>query len=66
MSFTDKFAPEDFYFSPEGYIVFTEAYHLKRGYCCNSNCKHCPWKEKKSSPSESSNTSNSDNNSTKP
>ncbi|MBS1821717.1 MAG: hypothetical protein JST61_07060 [Acidobacteria bacterium] len=36
-------APEDFYY--EGpYIVFTEAYHLKRGYCCNSNCRHCPYR----------------------
>lgn len=47
MSFTDKFDPEDYYLSPEGYIIFTEAYHLKRGYCCNSNCLHCPWKQKK-------------------
>lgn len=35
--------PEDFYYSPEGYIVFTEKYHLKRGYCCQSGCKHCPY-----------------------
>jgi hypothetical protein len=18
-------------------------YHLKRGYCCGNNCRHCPW-----------------------
>ncbi len=36
-------APEDFYL--EGpYMVFTAAYHLKRGYCCNSDCRHCPYK----------------------
>ncbi len=35
--------PEDFYL--EGpYLVFTAAYHLKRGYCCNSDCRHCPYK----------------------
>lgn len=35
---------EDFYY--EGpYIVFTAAYLLKRGYCCNSNCRHCPYRE---------------------
>ena len=34
---------EDYYLSPEGYIIFTEAYHLKRGYCCQSGCKHCPY-----------------------
>ena len=34
---------DDFYFSNDGYIIFTEKYHLKRGYCCKSNCKHCPF-----------------------
>jgi hypothetical protein len=34
---------EDYYVSEEGYIVFTEKYHLKRGYCCKSGCKHCPY-----------------------
>ena len=33
---------EDFYM--EGpYMVFTAAYHLKRGYCCGSGCRHCPY-----------------------
>jgi hypothetical protein len=37
-------AEEDFYY--EGpYVVFTSAYHLKRGFCCNSDCRHCPYKE---------------------
>jgi hypothetical protein len=41
---TGELRPEDFYF--EGpYMVFTAAYHLRRGYCCNSNCRHCPYKE---------------------
>ncbi|MFY7972536.1 MAG: DUF5522 domain-containing protein [Flavobacteriales bacterium] len=34
---------QDYYYSPEGFIVFTEKYHLKRGYCCQSGCKHCPY-----------------------
>lgn len=34
---------EDFYFSEEGYKVFTEKYHLKRGYCCKAGCRHCPY-----------------------
>ena len=39
----EDLAPEDFYF--EGpYLVFTAAYHLKRGFCCNSDCRHCPYK----------------------
>lgn len=35
--------PGDYYFSKEGYIVFTEKYHLKRGHCCQSGCRHCPY-----------------------
>ena len=34
---------EDFY--REGaYLVFTEAYHRRRGTCCGSGCRHCPWR----------------------
>jgi hypothetical protein len=32
------------YYVESGKYVFTEAYHLKRGYCCNSRCRHCPYK----------------------
>lgn len=35
--------PEDFYMDGP-YLVFTEAYHLRRGYCCSSDCRHCPYK----------------------
>ena len=35
--------PDEFYTTPEGYIVFTEKYLLKRGYCCKNACKHCPY-----------------------
>lgn len=34
---------EDYYLSDEGYIIFTAKYHIKRGYCCKSGCKHCPY-----------------------
>ena len=33
----------DYYLTPEGYKCFTEQYHLKRGYCCESGCRHCPY-----------------------
>ena len=39
----NKLENEDFYYSEEGYKVFTEKYHLKRGYCCENGCKHCPY-----------------------
>ena len=39
----DALTPEDFYY--EGpYLVFTAAYHRKRGYCCNFDCRHCPYR----------------------
>lgn len=34
--------PEDFYLE-EGRMVFTEQYHRRRGSCCESGCRHCPW-----------------------
>ena len=37
----------DYYFNEQGLMVFTEAYHLKRGYCCESGCLHCPYGFKK-------------------
>ncbi len=36
----------DFYVDENGYSVFTEQYHLKRGYCCNNGCRHCPYETK--------------------
>ena len=26
-----------------GYMVFTRLAHLKRGRCCGSACRHCPF-----------------------
>lgn len=41
-------ADEDYYYTPEGYVVFTAVYHTKRGYCCKNGCRHCPYGYKKS------------------
>jgi hypothetical protein len=40
-------ANEDYYLTPEGYVVFTATYHHKRGYCCQNGCRHCPYGFKK-------------------
>jgi hypothetical protein len=29
-----------------GLLVYTAAYHLKRGSCCGSGCRHCPYAPK--------------------
>lgn len=34
---------EDYYYNDQGYIVLTENFHLKKGYCCGNGCKHCPY-----------------------
>jgi hypothetical protein len=35
---------EDYYIDPQtGKVILTEAYLSKRGYCCNSRCRHCPY-----------------------
>jgi hypothetical protein len=31
------------YYVENGRWVFTAVYHLKRGYCCDSGCRHCPY-----------------------
>lgn len=37
-------APEQqaFYFE-NGLLVYTAAFHVKRGSCCGSGCRHCPY-----------------------
>ncbi len=32
----------DFYLE-NGFYVFTSEYLKKRGYCCKSGCRHCPY-----------------------
>lgn len=34
---------QQYYKNSKGLLVFTEAYHTKRGYCCGCGCKHCPY-----------------------
>ena len=40
-----KLLPFHFY-EENGRKVFTEQYHIDRGYCCGNGCRHCPYKEK--------------------
>lgn len=32
-----------FYIDESGLMVFTQKYHLQRGYCCGNGCRHCPY-----------------------
>ncbi len=31
------------YYIENGFVVFTAHYLQKRGYCCESGCRHCPY-----------------------
>jgi hypothetical protein len=31
------------YYLENGLFVFTASYLLRRGYCCKSGCRHCPY-----------------------
>jgi len=37
-----ELAADEFYYDGP-YLVFTEIYHLRRGSCCESGCRHCPY-----------------------
>jgi len=32
------------YFTENGRIVLSREFLLRRGYCCNSKCRNCPYK----------------------
>ena len=36
--------PDDYW--ENGYLVFTEHYLSKRGWCCGNGCRHCPYEPK--------------------
>lgn len=40
---TSEKLDEEYYYFDGLYLVFTEKYHLKRGFCCQSGCRHCPY-----------------------
>jgi len=33
----------EFFYFENGLMVFTEKYHLNRGFCCKNGCRHCPY-----------------------
>lgn len=34
---------EDYHILPDGRLVFTASYLLRRGFCCGSGCLNCPY-----------------------
>ena len=33
----------DYEINEEGFLVWSRDYLLKRGYCCGSGCRNCPY-----------------------
>ncbi len=52
---------EDYYLD-HGLMVLTARYHLRRGYCCEQGCRHCPYPE---APKENRKPEAADNETTK-
>lgn len=34
---------DEYYLDDHGRVVFTALHHHRRGYCCKSGCRHCPY-----------------------
>ena len=39
----EKFVEGVDYYYENGLMVLTARFLLKRGYCCGSGCRHCPY-----------------------
>lgn len=42
---------EDYYWEGPA-MVFTAHYHRRRGYCCDSGCRHCPYRKTETNESK--------------
>ena len=40
---TDELVEGVDYYLENGFMVFTAVYLQKRGFCCHSGCRHCPY-----------------------
>jgi len=34
------------YYLENDKVVFTEKFHIERGFCCGKSCRHCPFDPK--------------------
>lgn len=37
---------QEYTIDENGMVVFTKLFLQKRGFCCNNNCRNCPYTEK--------------------
>ena len=36
-----NFVEKIHYYLENGKVIFTEQYHIDRGFCCGNGCRHC-------------------------
>lgn len=41
--YIEEVLPLPLSYQENGKKVFTAQFHLKRGFCCGSKCRHCPY-----------------------
>ena len=46
LKFLDLLSENDYYIE-NGNVIYTAYFLAKRGYCCGSICRHCPYKKTK-------------------
>lgn len=44
-----KLLPNIDYTIEGGKIILSESFLLRRGFCCNTKCRHCPYKGERAS-----------------
>lgn len=44
LKFKKEYADLPEYYFDNGLMIMTAKYHLQRGNCCGSGCRHCPYK----------------------
>lgn len=40
---SDELKEDIHFYMEDGLLVFTENYHILRGHCCKSGCRHCAY-----------------------
>lgn len=47
---------KDYYIDENGFLVMTESFLKRRGFCCSNGCRHCPYDRKDSESLETEET----------
>jgi hypothetical protein len=48
----EKFVEGVDYYYEKGFMILTELFLKKRGYCCENGCRHCPYSKEQNKQSQ--------------